>query len=147
MNNNPSLMDWLFDKDNPPNNKDNPSNVKMSSHSDPKTVRFVSTLATHQPLHSTTTCYKNDYMISKIAMAGALTDWGYNNDNIPDDNTMSSFQTGKLVTSLLSSSVISLLSSTTHSKDTNNTKNKTNTTLLPSPLPSTSYKTDSTCTS
>ena len=40
--NDSSLFDWLFDKDNPPDNKDTPSDVKMSfTHSNPKTVSFV----------------------------------------------------------------------------------------------------------
>ena len=70
-----SLMDWLFDKDNAPNNKDNPSNVKISSHSDPKTGSFVSPPETDQPLFcSTTTCTKNDDIILKIAISWALLD-------------------------------------------------------------------------
>ena len=69
----PFLMDWLFNKDNPPYDKDNPSNVKMSSHSNPKTGSFVSTLATDQPpFHSITTRTKNDNMIMKIAMSRAI---------------------------------------------------------------------------
>ena len=142
--NNPSLLDWLFDKDNPPNDKGNPSDVKMSStYLDPKTVSFVSTPATdQQPIHFTTTRTKNDDMILKQAMILVLANWGYNNDNLPDDITISSFQTGKVVKSLLPSFVTSLLSSTTHSKNTNNTKNKSNIT----PPPFSSHKTDTTCT-
>ena len=86
--NNPSCLDWLFDKDNPPDNKDTPSDVKMSStHSDPKTVSFVSTPATAQPpINSTTTCTKND-MFPKKTMTWALAAWGYDNDNSSDDVT------------------------------------------------------------
>ena len=102
--NNPSLMDWLFNKDNPPDNKDNLSKVKMSCHSDPRTGSFVSTLVTDQPpFHSTTTCIKNDDMIMKIAMSWALIDWGFDSDNPPDDDTVLSFQynkTEKLVTTI-----------------------------------------------
>ena len=67
----PSLMDWLFNKDNPPNNKDSLSDVKMSStHSNHKTGNFVSTLATDQPLfHSAIACTKNNDMIMKIVMS------------------------------------------------------------------------------
>ena len=146
--NNPSLLDWLFDKDNPPDDKDNPSNIKMSStHSDPKTVSFVSNPATDQPsIHSTTTLTKNGDMILKKAMAWTLTDWGYDNDNPPDDVIISSFQTGKVVKSPLPSSVTSLLSSTTHSKNTNNIENKNNITSPPPPPPLSSHKTDTTCT-
>ena len=97
---NSSLLDWLFNKDNPPNDKDNPSDIKMSStHSDPKTVRFVSTPATDQPPINSTTCTKNDDKFLK-KMARALTAWGYNNDNPPDDIMM-----GKVVNSLLPSFV------------------------------------------
>ena len=144
--NNPSLLDWLFDKDNPPDNKATPSDVKMSStHSNPKTVSFVSTPVTDQPsINSTTTCTKDDDKFLK-KMAWALAAWGYKNDNQPDDVKMSSVQTGKVVKSLLSSSVTSLHSSTTHSKSTDNIKNKTKITPPP-PLPLSSHKTDTTCT-
>ena len=132
--NNPSLVDWLFGKDNPPNNKDNPSDVKMFSPSDPKTVQFVSTPATDKPPINSTTRTKNDDKFLK-KMARALTAWGYNNDSPPDDNViMSSVQTEKVVKSMLPSSVTSLHSFTTHSKSTNNTKNNPN--ITPSPPPS-----------
>ena len=90
--NDPSLLDWLFDKDNPPDDKDNPSDVKMSStHSDPKTVSFVLTPVTDwPPINSNTTCTKNDDVFLKKAMAGALVAWCYDNDNPPDVVTMSS---------------------------------------------------------
>ena len=122
-----SLMNWLFNKDNPPDNKDNQFNVMMSSiYSDPKTGSFVSTLATDQPtFHSTTTCTKKDDITIKIAMSWALTDWGFDNYNPPNNTTVFSLQydkKGKLVRTPLSSSLSFIHSSTTHT-NVNNTKN------------------------
>ena len=96
--NNPFLLDWLFDKDNPPNNKDNPPNVKMSFHSDPKTVSFVSTPATDQlSFHSNTTRIKNNDVIMKIAMDNISfikstldnNDSPNNKDNFPNNKKFS----------------------------------------------------------
>ena len=80
----PSL-DWLFDKDNPPDDKDNPSDVKMTSPSDPKTVRFVSPPSTAQPTHSTTS--ENDMlMMNKDIMDDlSLMGWTPHNDDPPND--------------------------------------------------------------
>ena len=146
-----SLM--MSDYNDPPNDKDNSPNVKMSLSSNPKTLRFVSTLATNKPpinppINSTTRTKNDDKFLTK--MARALAAWGYKNDNPPDDDvTMSSVQTEKVVESLLPSSVTSLHSFTTHSKSTNNTKNNPNITPLPPPPPSPplkSHKIDTTCT-
>lgn len=132
----PSLH-WLFDKDNPLDDKDNPSDVKMSSPSDSKTVRFVSIPTTDKPPINSTTFTKNDDKFLK-KMVRALTAWGYNNDNPPDNVAMPSVQTGKVVKSPLPSSVTSLHSFTTYSKSTDNIKNNPN--FTPPPLPAlTSY--------
>ena len=78
--NDPSL-DWLFDKDNPPEDKDNPSNVKMTSLSNPKTVRFVSPPATDQPPINSTTCSENDVMLMNTAIMEDLSLMGWTPDN------------------------------------------------------------------
>ena len=58
---NQSLMDWVFDKDNPSKNKNDPPDANMFSIPyDPKTGSFVPTLLTDQLLfHSTTTRTKD----------------------------------------------------------------------------------------
>ena len=147
----PSLMDWLFNKDNPLDNKDKLSDAKMSSiHSDPKTGCFVWTQLTDKPpFHSTTTrtCNKNDDLIMEKAMFWTLVEYGFDKNNPSEDTMVFSFQynkTGKLVRTLLPLSVYSLHSSTTHT-NANITENKTNITPLPPPS-SSSHKTDITCT-
>ena len=83
----PSLIDWLFDKNNPPDNEDNPPNAKMSSiHFDPKTRSFVpTTLKYKPPFHSTTIWTKNNNLIIEKAMSQTLVDWGFDNDNPPEN--------------------------------------------------------------
>ena len=131
-----SLM--MSDYDDPPNDKDNSPNVKMFSSSDP-TTRFVSTPATDKPsinppINSKTRTKNDDKLLTKMARALAV--WGYNNDNLPDDDVTMSIQTEKVVESPLSSPVTSLHSFTTHSKSTDNTENNPNITSPPPPPPS-----------
>ena len=59
----PSL-EWMIDKDNPP--KDNLSDVKMTSPSDPKTVQFVSPPETDKPPHSTNYSENDDKFLKKM---------------------------------------------------------------------------------
>ena len=121
----PSL-EWMIDKDNPP--KDNLSDVKMTSPSDPKPLRFVSPPASAQPTNSTTHS-DNDDMLTKTDI---MEDISLMMSDC--DVTMSSAQTEKVVESPLPCSGISLQLSTTHSKSTDNTENNPN--ITPSPPPS-----------
>ena len=77
----PSL-EWMIDKDNPP--KDNLSDVKMTSPSDPKTVRFVSPPETDQPPHSTTHS-ENDDMLTKTAIMEDMSLMMSNYNDPPND--------------------------------------------------------------
>ena len=144
----------MFDKDNPPNNEDNSSNIKMWSHLDPKTVSFVSTPATDQPpSHSTFTHTKTDDMIMKIAIDDiSLMKLTFDNNNPPNnkDNSPNNkkfnipfAKIGKFVKKLKDKSPFhSRHSSTTHIKNTNIPKNKD----IFTPSPPTSHETDTTCT-
>ena len=81
----PSL-DWLFDKDNPPDDKDNLSDVKMTSPTDPKTVQFVLSPETDQPLHSTTHSKNDDILMNTAFMDDlSLMGWTPDNDDPPND--------------------------------------------------------------
>ena len=57
----PSLMDWVFDKENPLDDKDNPPNAEMFFiNYDPKTGSFVPTLLIDKPFfHFSTIRTKN----------------------------------------------------------------------------------------
>ena len=79
--NNPSL-EWLIDKDNPPNDKDNPSDVKTSP-SNPNTVQFVSP-ETDQHAHSTTYSETDD-MLTKTAIMEDISLMMSNYNNPPND--------------------------------------------------------------
>ena len=153
MNNDPSLMDWLFNKENPSDNKDNSSKVKMSSHSNPKTVSFALTPATDQSLHSTITHTKTDDMIMKIAMDDIFVmkltldnnNSPNNKDNSPDNKKFSVPYTkiGKFVKKLKDKSPFhSSHSSTTHNKNTNIPENNN----IFTPTPPTSHETYTICT-
>ena len=73
----PSL-EWMIDKDNPP--EDNLPDVTMTSPTDPRTVRFVSTPAIAQP--TPTTQPKNDDMIMlKTDMMDDLSLMGWTPEN------------------------------------------------------------------
>ena len=80
---NPSL-EWIIDKDNPPKDKDNISDVKMTSPSDPKIVRFVSSLETDQPPHSTTHS-ENDDILTKTAIMEDVSHMMSDCDDSPND--------------------------------------------------------------
>ena len=82
----PSL-EWMIDKDNPP--EDNLSDVKMTSLTDPETVRFVLSPETDQPPNSTTHS-ENDDMIMKTAIMDdchhdlSFMGWTPDNDDPPN---------------------------------------------------------------
>lgn len=131
----------MIDKDNPPADKDNLSDVKMTSPADPKTVRFVSPLETDKPPSTTHSEY--DDMLTKTKTA-IMEDISLMMSDY--DVTMSSVQIEKVVESLLPSSVTSRHSSTTHSKSTDNPENNPNITPPPHPPPLKSYEIYTTCT-
>ena len=80
----PSL-EWMIDKDNPP--KDNLSDVKMTSPSDPKTVRFVSPPSTAQLTYSTTYSKNDDMLMTNTDIMDnlSLMGWTPDNDDPPND--------------------------------------------------------------
>ena len=136
--NNPSL-EWMIDKDNPP--KDNLSDVKMTSPSDPKTVSFVSHSATAQPTHSTTHS-ENDDMLMNTAFKEDLSLMEWTPDNyVPHNNKENSPEVRKPSISISHTKIEQFVekltdnsSSTIHNVNTDNSGN--NDTITP-PTPST----------
>ena len=140
----PSL-DWLFDKDNSPEDKDNPSDVKMISPLDPKTVRFVSPPETDQPPHSTTHS-ENDDMLTKTAIMDdiSLMEWTPDNNDPPNNKDNSpNVKKSSISYAKIQKFVKHLTDNPPSTIHTNNIDNSDNTDTF-TPSPSTSHKTNTT---
>ena len=143
--NNPSL-DWLFKKDNPPKDKDNPSDVKLTSASDPKTVRFVSFPEIDQSPHSTTQSEnENDDMLTKTAIMDNISLMEWTPDNDPPNNKDNSPNVKKSSISYakIQKFVEHLTDNSPSTIHINNTDNSDNTDTF-TPSPSTSHDTNNT---
>ena len=130
----------MIDKDNPPKDKDNISDVKMTSPSNPKTVQFVSPLETDQLPHSTIHS-ENDDMLTKTVIMEDISHMMSNYDDSPNNKDNSPNNKKSSISYAKIQQIVKHLTDNSPSNiHINNTNNSINTdTSTPSPF--TSHKT------